>query len=139
MPPYAVGPPGIGFGSGMSASARSSAKRKAPEPDSAVAAAAAAVRAQRQARRRRRAILRDHGDEFADMNIEVDPDWGAPTGDEPLASSNGAGPLGFAGTVRNEAVEQAAGLATLAGDEFGGGPMMPMVPGSWGTGRPEGS
>jgi PPE-repeat protein len=139
VPPYAVGPPGIGFGSAMSASARSSAKGKAPEPDSAVAAAAAAVRAQRQARRRRRAILRDHGDEFADMNIEVDPDWSAPTGDEPLASSNGAGPLGFAGTARNQAVEQAAGLATLASDEFGGGPMTPMVPGSWGTGRPGGS
>ena len=139
VPPYAVGPPGIGFDSGMSASARSSAKRKAPEADSAVAAAAAAVRAQRKERRRRRAILRDHGDEFADMNIEVDPDWSAPTGDEPLASSNGAGPLGFAGTARNQAVEQAAGLATLASDEFGGGPMTPMVPGSWGTGRPEGS
>jgi PPE-repeat protein len=136
VPPYAVGPPGIGFGSGMSASARSSAKRKAPEPDSAVAAAAEAVRAQRKARRRRRAILRDHGDEFADMNIEVNPDWSAPLGDEPLASGNGAGPLGFAGTLRNEAVERAAGLATLAGDEFGGDPMMPMVPGSWGRTMP---
>jgi PPE-repeat protein len=137
VPPYAVGPPGIGFGSGMSASARSSAKRKAPEPDSAVAAAAEAVRAQRKARRRRRAILRDHGDEFADMNIEVNPDWSAPLGDEPLASGNGAGPLGFAGTLRNEAVERAAGLATLAGDEFGGDPMMPMVPGSWGARCPD--
>ena len=131
VPPYAVGPPGIGFDSGMSASARSSAKRKAPESDSAAAPAAAAVRAQRQARRRRRGLQRDHGDEFADMNIEVDPDWDAPPGDEPLASSHGAGPFGFAGTVRNKAVEQAAGLATLAGDEFGGGPTVPMVPGSW--------
>jgi PPE-repeat protein len=139
VPPYAVGPPGIGFGSGMSASARSGTKGKAPEPDSAVAAAAAAIRAPRQVRWRRRAILRDHGDEFADMDIDVNPDWSAPPGDEPLASSNGAGPLGFAGTVRNEAVEQAAGLATLAGDEFGGGPMMPMVPGSWGSGRPDAS
>ena len=33
VPPYAVGPPGIGFDSGMSASAASRAKRKAPEPD----------------------------------------------------------------------------------------------------------
>jgi PPE-repeat protein len=65
------------------------------------------------------------------MNIEVDPDWDAPPSDEPLASSHGAGPFGFAGTVRNKAVEQAAGLATLAGDEFGGGPTVPMVPGSW--------
>ena len=131
VPPYAVGPPGIGFGSGMSSSAPSSAKRKAPEPDSAVAAAAAAVRDQRQARRRRRAVLRDHGDEFADMNVEVNPDWDAPPGDQTLASGNGGGPLGFAGTVRNEAVERAVGLSTLAGDEFGGGPTVPMVPGSW--------
>ena len=137
VPPYAVGPPGIGFDSGMSASAASRAKRKAPEPDSTVAATAAAVRAQRQGRRRRRASLRDYGDEFADMNISVNPHWDAPPGNEPLASSNGAGPLGFAGTVRNEAVERAAGLATLAGDEFGGGPMKPMVPGSWGVQRPD--
>jgi PPE-repeat protein len=137
VPPYAVGPPGIGFGSGMSTSARSSAKRRAPEPDSSVAAAAAAVRASRPARRRRRATLSDHGDEFADMNIEVSPDWRAPAGDEPLASSSGAGPLGFAGTLRTEAVERAAGLAMLAGDEFGGGPTMPMVPGSWEPDAPQ--
>jgi PPE-repeat protein len=89
------------------------------------------VRDHRQARRRRRAILRDHGDEFADMNIEVNPNWEAPPDDEPLASSNGAGPLGFAGTVRNEAIGRAAGPAVLAGDEFGGGPRVPMLPGSW--------
>jgi PPE-repeat protein len=135
--PYVVGPPGIGFDSGMRASASASAKRKAPEPDIAAATAAAAARAQRQARRRRRTILRDHGNEFADMNIEVDPDWGGPADDQPLASGNGAGPLGFAGTVRNEAVERAAGLTTLAGDEFGGGPTVPMMPGSWEpVGRP---
>ncbi|BBX44486.1 hypothetical protein GCM10009641_54660 [Mycobacterium cookii] len=131
VPPYAVGPPGIGFDSGMSAAAASRAKRKAPEPDSSAAVAAAAVRDQRQARRRRRAIFRDHGDEFADMNVEVNPDWDAPPGDQPLASSNGAGPLGFAGTARKEASGRATGLATLASDEFGGGPTIPMLPGSW--------
>jgi PPE-repeat protein len=115
----------------MRTSASFSAKRKTPEPDSAAVAAAAAARQQRQARRRRRTILRDPGNEFADMNIEVDPHWGAPPDDEPLASGNGAGPLGFAGTMRNEAVEQAAGLTRLAGDEFGGGPTVPMVPRSW--------
>jgi PPE-repeat protein len=131
VPPYAVGPPGIGFDSGMSSSAAASAKRKAPEPDTAAAAAAAAVRDQRQARRRRRAILRDHADEFADMNVEVNPDWNAPPGDETLASGNGAGPIGFAGTLGEEAVERAGGLATMPGDEFGGAPTVPMVPGSW--------
>jgi PPE-repeat protein len=130
--PYLVGPPGIRFDSGIRTGARASARRKAPEPDTAAAVAAAAARARRQARRRRRTILRDHGDEFADMNIDVDPDWGEPTDDQPLASGNGAGPLGFAGIVRNEAVTQAAGLTTLAGDEFGAGPTMPMMPGSWG-------
>jgi PPE-repeat protein len=107
------------------------AKRKAPEPDSAGAMAVAAVRDPQRVRRRRRAILRDHADEFADMNVEVNPDWDAPPGDQTLASGNGGGPLGFAGTVRNEAVERAVGLSTLAGDEFGGGPTVPMVPGSW--------
>jgi PPE-repeat protein len=131
VPPYVVGPPGIGFGSRMSTTASSSAKRKAPEPDTAAAAAAAAARGQRQARRRRRAKQRGYGDEFMDMNIDVDPDWGEPADDEPLASGNGAGPLGFAGTVRNEGVKQAAGLTTLAGGEFGGGPAVPMMPGSW--------
>ncbi|MGH3970775.1 MAG: PPE family protein, partial [Mycobacterium sp.] len=70
-----------------------------------VPAAAAAVvpsRDKARARRRRRAVLRDYGDEFADMNVEVDPDWGAASGDEPVASDHGAGPLGFAGTVRSE-------------------------------------
>ena len=47
------------------------------------------------------------------------------------ACGQGAGLLGFAGTVRREAVPAAAGLTTLAGDDFGGGPTMPMVPGSW--------
>ncbi len=131
VPPYAVGPPGIGFDSGMSAGAASGAKRKAPEPDSAAAVAAAAVRDQRQARRRRQAISRDHGDEFADMNVEVNPHWDAPRGDPPTVSDSGAGQLGFAGTVRDDAVERAAGLATLAGDGFSGGPRVPMVPRSW--------
>lgn len=125
VPPYVV-PPGFGFGSGMSTGVSSGATRKAPEPDIAAAAAAAAARDQRQARRRRRAVMRDHGDEFADMNIEVDPDWGAPT-----ASDHGAGPLGFAGTVRGEAAAQAAGLARVTGDDFAGGHTVPMVPGSW--------
>ncbi len=132
--PYAIAPPGIGFGSGMSASA--SAQRKAPQPDSAAAAAAAAaVRDQARARRRRRVTRRGYGDEFMDMNIDVDPDWGPPPGEDPVtstvASDRGAGHLGFAGTARREAVADAAGMTTLAGDDFGDGPTTPMVPGSW--------
>jgi PPE-repeat protein len=139
VPPYAVGPPGIGFGSRLSTSASSSAKRKAPQPDTA--AAAAAAREQARARRRLRAKQRGYGDEFMDMDIEVDPDWGAPPGDEPVASTvaldRGAGTLGFAGTVSKNSA-QAAGLTTLSGDEFGGGPRMPMLPNIWDPEAPEG-
>jgi hypothetical protein len=115
----------------MSTGASASAKKKAPEPDSAAAAAAAAARGAARERRRRRAKQRGYSDEYVDMNVEVDPDWGATA-----ASHRGAGPLGFAGTRAKGAKETdagAAGLTTLAGDEFGGGPRMPMLPGSWDT------
>jgi PPE-repeat protein len=137
VPPYAVAPPGIGTGAGMSVGA------KTQEPTSrgaakalAVAAAAAAASGRTRQRRRQRAKQRGYGDEFMDMNVEVDPDWAGPRGEEPVASTaasdRGAGPLGFAGTASRGA-EQAAGLATLHGDEFGAGPTMPMVPGTWGA------
>jgi len=133
--PYLVGPPGIGFGSGMRTSASDSAKKKAPEPDIAAAAAAAVSREQARARRRRRATLRGYGDEFMDADIDVDPEWDALPGAEPVASTvgsdQGAGPLGFAGTVRSGAVAAAAGLTMLPGGEFGGGPTVPLVPGTW--------
>ena len=123
------------------ASAGANAKRKAPEPDAAVAATAAAVRDQARARRRRRAKQRGYGDEFADMDVEVDPDWGAPPGEEPVASTvasdRGAGTLGFAGTV-SKGSAQAAGLTTLSGNEFGGGPRMPMLPNTWNPETPDG-
>jgi PPE-repeat protein len=84
--------------------------------------------------------MRGHGDEFMDMNVEVDPDWDAPTGEEPeaapVASDRGAGTLGFAGTLRKDATSRAAGLTTLAGGEFGEGPTMPMVPGTWNPNQP---
>jgi PPE-repeat protein len=133
VPPYVVGPPGFGVGS-MSTSASSGAKRKTPEADAATAAAGAAAREQARARRRRRAKQRGYGDEFMNMNIDVDPDWGAPPDKEPVASTvasdQGAGTLGFAGTA-SKGSGRAAGLATLASDEFGGGPTMPMLPGTW--------
>ena len=70
-----------------------------------------------------------------DMNVEVDPDWEGPPSREQVASAiasdQGAGPLGFAGTARKSAAADAVGLTTLAGDEFGGGPTMPMMPGTW--------
>jgi PPE-repeat protein len=129
--PYVVGGPRIGSGAGMSAGASASAKRKAPEPDCAAAAAAASAREAARARRRRRATRRGHGDEFMDMGATADPDWGdAPAASTP-ASDRGVGNLGFAGTVHKEGAAAAAGLTILAGDEFGGGPRRPMLPGTW--------
>ncbi|MBV9720516.1 MAG: PPE family protein, partial [Mycobacterium sp.] len=132
-PPYVVAPPGVGARTGMSVGAKtqeptSRGAAKAPE----IAAAAAAASAQTRTRRRQRAKHRGHGDEFMDMNVEVDPDWSAPT----VASNRGAGDVGFPGTVLKGS-GQAAGLATLSGDEFGGGPKMPMLPNTWGSEVPE--
>jgi PPE-repeat protein len=129
VPPYAVGPPGISAGWGLSASAKTqepTSRGSAKAPEIAAVAAAAAV----PRRRRRRATMRGYGDEYMDMNVAVDPDWGTPQGGKAAASDQGAGPLGFAGTV-TRGTAQAAGLATLAGDEFGSGPEMPMLPNTW--------
>ncbi|MGO9928055.1 MAG: hypothetical protein ACLPLP_18515, partial [Mycobacterium sp.] len=133
--PYLVGGPGIGASTGMS----SSAQRKAPEPDIAAAAAAAgaSARQEERARRRRRAAMNDHHRgyryEFLDSDIGSEPDPSADperSATSAVASDQGAGTLGFAGTSRKETAE-AAGLATQAGDEFGSGPSVPMVPGTW--------
>jgi PPE-repeat protein len=107
---------------------------RAPAVTIPAAGVAAASRAPARARRRRRAVMREYGDEFLDMDsdIGVVPDYG------PQASDQGAGALGFAGTAHKDALRgaqvQAAGLTMLAGDEFGGGPRMPMVPRTWESG-----
>jgi PPE-repeat protein len=131
--PYLVGGPTIGTSTGIS----TSAQRKAPEPDSAAAAAAAgaSAREKERARRRRRAGMRGYGDEYMDMNVEVEPHGGDLSGEPPVASTvasdRGTGNLGFAGTARKETVAEPAGLTTLAGGEFGRGPSVPMMPGTW--------
>ncbi len=53
----------------------------------------------------------------------------------PQASESGAGTLGSPGPRPRVTGARAAGLTMLAGDEFGGGPRMPMVPGTWGRWR----
>jgi PPE-repeat protein len=112
------------------------AQRRAPQPDSAAAAAAAAAsaREQRRARRRRGAAMREHQRGYRYEFVDSD----AATGPNPLveqepsaaASARGAGTLGFTGTA-SKGSAHAAGLTALAGDEYGGGPTLPMLPGSW--------
>jgi PPE-repeat protein len=131
--PYLVGGPTMGAGMGIS----SSAQRKAPEPDIATvaAAAAASARDKQRARRRHRAAMNDqhrgYRYEFLVSDGTSDP---FPKQEDrataAAASAQRAGALGFAGTSRRSPAE-AGGLATLAGDEFGGGPSVPMVPRTW--------
>ncbi len=84
----------------------------------------------------------DHYDEFADMDVDVDPDWGAQDDRElvaaAVASGNGSGALGFAGTVDKDSSAEASGLATLSSNGFGDGPRMPMLPGTWSPEASEG-
>ncbi len=124
-PPYIVGGPTIGAGLGAQAKTKEPTSRGASKAPEAAAAATAAA-AKRPTRRRRRATQGDHYDEFADMNVDVDPEWGAST----ESSDRGAGPLGFSGTG-SKSGEQATGLATLSDDGFGSGPRMPMLPNTW--------
>jgi PPE-repeat protein len=125
-PPYIVGGPTMESWMSAKAKAQEPTSRGASRAPAAAAAISAATREQTRTRRRRRTVQRDHADEFADMNVDVDPDWGTST----EASDRGAGPLGFSGTV-SKGGEQAAGLATLSDDGYGNGPSMPMLPNTW--------
>ncbi len=134
---YLVGGFGSSGGPGPTLIDREGSKAPAAHIPAAVGARASS-RDRTRTRRRRRAELHDHADEFADMNIDVDPDWGAPRERSATTtiSDSGAGALGFRGTARTGKLAEATGLATLMGDEFSGDPQMPMVPGSWHGGPP---
>ncbi|OBH54351.1 hypothetical protein A5687_00065 [Mycobacterium mantenii] len=125
--PYLVGGPGIGTGSGMGSGVRRTASELAPSRTAAPTAASVSER--QRARRQRRAAMPDHyrGYEFIDLEPGAEP---ATDGDSSWASERGAGSLGFAGTAPAQTAE-AAGLTTLTGDQFGNGPSVPMLPGSW--------
>ena len=103
----------------------------------AAAAVGAVNRSKSRLRRRRRAEMRDYADEYADMDADLDPS-AEPEEAAVLASDRGAGSLGFVGTLHKDTAAQAAGLATLSGNEFGGGPTMPMVPKTWDPDAPQG-
>ncbi|MCG5432077.1 PPE family protein [Mycobacterium sp. MYCO198283] len=139
--PYAVRGDDPGEGSTPTLTDRTGAT--APASDmaaSSAAAAAAAAQARRRARRRRGAGVKDRGhrDEYMDLDAGADlpPDPAdAPRGAaRPTtgASESGAGVQGFTGTVARPGT--AAGLTTLAGDPFGGGPVEPMLPTTWDPG-----
>jgi PPE-repeat protein len=140
-PPYVVGGPTMESWMSAKAKTHEPTSRGASQAPAAAAAVAAPDKERTRTRRRQRAKQRGQADEFMDMNVDVDPDWGAQRGEEPVASTaasdRGAGPLGFAGTA-SKGGEQAAGLATLSDDEFGGGPSMPMLPNTWSPETPEG-
>lgn len=129
---YAValgGDSGPGFGPTLGG--RGGAKASAGTVPAA--AAGAASRAQARARRRKRAAMHEYGDEFLDLGSDfgVMPDFAGVSESVAVATANGAGALGFSGTAHKGDVLRAAGLTALAGGEFGGGPRMPMVPGTW--------
>ncbi|MDI3314028.1 MAG: PPE family protein [Mycobacterium sp.] len=138
-PPTATGMESFAYLVGsVPADVRSSARAKARKPvsDKAAvpeAAVAAAAQEKGRARRRRRAKaeMLGRGYEYMDLDQELDSGPDASPGDQDAASDHGAGTFGFTGTARKDTASAVAGLATLAGDEFGGGPTMPMVPGTW--------
>lgn len=130
--PYAIGGgPGVGFGPVHRGNTTATVRAKAPEPDSAAVAAATAARRKARKRRQQGEPQRGYADEFADLPTDFGEDG-------PEVSEQGAGPLGFTGTVRKDGVRP-AGLITLAGDPFGGGPTLPMIPTNWDEDRPAGS
>ncbi len=132
-PPGVVTAQGLGYMvGGLTAAARrtagNSAKTTAPEPHAAaIPAVAAGPEAPNQARRRRRAKAEMVGRGYEYMDLEPEP--------RVAPSDRDAGPLGFRDTASKQTAA-AAGLTTLADDEFGGGPRVPMMPGTWNTDPP---
>jgi PPE-repeat protein len=113
---------------GLTAAARRTASTstttKAAEPNAATAAAVAAAPPEgAPTRRRRRTKAEMIGRGYEYMDLEPEPTI------EP--SDRAAGTLGFAGTAHTATVTAPAGLATLTDDAFGGGPHMPLIPGTW--------
>jgi PPE-repeat protein len=139
-PPTPAGPPlatmqGYLYMVGiLSASARRAASQAAKAKEAQPAegtenpAAAAAPKKTPGGRRRRAGVERlGRGHEYIDLD------------DEPTAypSTQGAGPLGFSGTATKVSAGAATGLATLAEDDFGSSPRMPMMPSTWGNESPD--
>jgi PPE-repeat protein len=153
-PPSAAPPPPVATGAegyaymvanlSMGAQARARAKTDEPLYRSGTKAppltAPAATREPALLRRRRTRVQQlGRGYEYMDLDQDLDMDMDEPDRSNAqrlvsvAASDRGAGTLGFAGTTPKEAGAAAAGLTTMPGDAFGGGPTVPMVPGTWAT------
>ncbi|OSC28362.1 hypothetical protein B8W67_17795 [Mycolicibacillus koreensis] len=120
---YLVRSDGPHFGAGPTIRHPVSARQPAPGA-AAAAAARAASRLGRSGARRRRGTTtrRGHGHEYMTLTeTETEPMTAT-------ASTNGAGPLGFVGTVDHEAARAPAGLTATAG---GDGANIPMMPATW--------
>jgi len=132
--PYLVG----GLRMDAQSGASSGAKKKAHEPDvTATPAAAAATGGQAQRQRRRRAKVKQLGRGYEYMDLDAGAAPGAFAGGKRvapvMAADQTVGTQGFAGTAHKTGAGQAAGLITLADGRFGGGPRLPMMPGTWGA------
>lgn len=128
FPPFAVTPPGCGLSATSGASTSSQARKLAGAPD-AVTTVAARRDEVRTSRDRPRRPAR--GDEFMSIDVDADCD---PNPSPIIASECGSGRMGFAGIAPKETTT-AAGLTTLSAAEFGVGPRIPMLPGSWDAGE----
>ncbi len=139
-PPTPAGPPlatmqGYLYMVGLlSATARRAANQAAKAKEAQPAegtenpAAAAAPKKTPGGRRGRSTVERlGRGHEYMDLD------------DEPTVypSPHGSGPLGFSGTATKVSAGAATGLATVADDDFGSAPRMPMMPSTWGNDSPD--
>lgn len=125
VPPYVIGPLSA-FGRARVATA-ARAVRTAPKSDDAAEESVAAARDRDRARARRRRGARTPGNEFTDLTagIGVLPETSA------QESDSGAGRLGFSGVQTDPVGVPASGLTTLAADDLGRGPTVPLLPESW--------
>jgi hypothetical protein len=116
-------------------SVRGKAQRAASDTAAAPAAAAASVAEHQRARRRRSAAPKDTDRGYRYEYLDTESETGASSNGNGQATSTmayqGVGPLGFAGTAVKPEKQRVAGLTTLTGDGFGGGPSVPIRPSSW--------
>lgn len=109
----------------------------APATEATSAAMADSAGDKRRARRHRRTAVKDRGhrDEYISMADQPAPVFEDTARASTMASPRGAGTVGaatgFAGTVTEERVGEAAGLTRLQTGAFGGGTREPMLPHSW--------